>query len=132
MQTHTIRNKRTGTPILTLTPKFWAKAMAGYPEAFTLALSWFKGAYKRCTGKDIRLDYEQELAFMKWVGARPDGTWMSKFSSTTPVLWQVHSMMQTGFRATDSMAFDEALEIAQAFYTMLDHAMAQPQNQEAP
>lgn len=119
MQTHTLRNKST-QPILKLTPAFMKKCLAAHPEAFTLALHWFKTAYKAQTGKSPSLDYEQHQLFLERVGARPDGTWTSRFSTIPPTGFKVLSLFQSGF-ANASLSFEEALDMAQEFFDMLEN-----------
>ena len=120
MKTHTLRNKSSATPILTLTPKFFEKAMSCYPEAFTLALHWFNVAYKRETGKPVRLDHAQQQAFLQSVGATPSGEWRSKFSGLSFEAFQLTSLMTRGIEVTPGLDFEGVLDIAQAFYVMLD------------
>jgi len=120
MKTHTLRNKATSTPILTLTPKFFAKAMACYPEAFCLALNWFYVSYKSYRGVTPRLDHTQQQAFLARAGADERGLWSSKFSSLSPAAAHVVAIFTSGFTHTSGLEFESALDLAQEFYAMLD------------
>lgn len=116
MATHTIRQKSSATPLVTLRPKFFARALACHPEAFTLALHWFTTEYQRLTGKTVRLDHAQSLAFLEQVGADGRGVWHSRFAELpNPVATMIH-IFTSGFTQVASLDFETALEVAQAFY----------------
>ena len=120
MKTHTIRNKRGPTPILSLTPVFMGRVLSAQPEAIALTLDWFKRQYKALTGNGIVLDYEQTRVLNEYIGADESGSWTSRFSATKGVDYRVLSLFEQGFLMTPGMGLDEALEAADRFY----HAMA--------
>lgn len=116
MRTHTIRQKSSPTPILTLTPRFFDQALACHPEAFTLAVHWFTTAYQCHTGKRIRLDHAQQQAFLERVGANEQGVWHSRFAElSNPVATMMH-IFTSGFTQVAGLDFEMALKSAQAFY----------------
>ena len=128
MRTHTIRQKSSPTPILTLTPRFFDQALACYPEAFTLALHWFKTEYQRHTGKSIQLDHGQSQAFLARVGANEQGVWRSRFAElSNPVATMMH-IFTSGFTQVAGLDFEMALKSAQAFYDAVArvHLQADP------
>lgn len=119
MQTHTIRNKGKPTPIFTLTPAFFARVQECYPEAVTLALGSMVKQYQTLTGKKIVLDHEQQLALMKMCGADASGTWVSRYSRLKGRPFRLLRTFESGF-LSESLALDEALELAQEFFVLLE------------
>lgn len=123
MKTHTIRNKASATPILTLSPAFWAHAKAtAFPESVSLMLGWLRKEYKALTGKSLVLTHEQDQDFRQWVGADERGMWTSRFSNKPPKVYQIIRMFETGFLSNSSMSLEEALELAQEFYATIEKA----------
>lgn len=116
MPTHTLRQKASAAPVLTLNAKFFARALDCHPEAFALALHWFKSEYQRHTGKSIRLDHAQSQAFLERVGANEQGVWRSQFSELTNPVATMIQVFTSGFTQVASLDLETALEVAQAFY----------------
>jgi sigma54-dependent transcription regulator len=126
MQTHTIRNKTSPTPILSFTPKFLAVVLRAQPEAAALTLDWFKRQYKTLTGKAMALDYEQSRALLARAGADEQGRWQSRFSGLSGTDYKVVTLFEQGFLSSGGMTFDEALAVADAFYSAMTRAYELP------
>lgn len=121
MPEFTIRNKSTH-PILTLRPPILAAMLAARPDSSSLVLSKYCRDYKRLTGKEIHIDHEQHLAFLKRYGADTKGTWASPYSTGLGLPWfEVQRVFKDGFLArTISRGFLADLAVAEAFYSLLD------------
>lgn len=122
LRTHTIRNKASACPILTLSPGFMRKVLDSHPEAFSLALSWFNGQHKRLTGKPVRLCHEQSQTLLARVGATETGMWTSRFAALPPNASRIVSLVEKGLPHMPGLDFESALEVAQELYAMLEKA----------
>lgn len=117
--THTIRAKRTLAPIVTLTPKFFARCKECYPEAFGMAFSAFARQYKRGTGRTPVLDYNQRKELGGVAGVDENGQYVSRFTGLPAVAFQMRMLLSQALDNSAGFDFAEALELAQEFYTML-------------
>lgn len=127
MKTHTIRNKASTTPILTLAPAFWEHAtQACYPESLSLALGWFSAQYRDLTGKDVRLAHEQLSEFLAQVGANEQGLWTSRFVTKPAPVYRAIRLFEDGFLRSRDMDLEQALNIAQTFYAAIEVAHPGP------
>ncbi len=120
MNTHTIRNKASATPIISLTPTFLEVILASRSESVALTLSYLFERYKELTGKKARLDHLQEVRLLAHANAREDGTWTSRYSCLTGTPYKVLYAFQQGLQKMPSMSVEEVLAIAQEFYAMVD------------
>lgn len=118
--THTIRAKRTLTPIVTLTPKFFARCKECHPEAFGMAFSAFAKQYRRGTGKTPVLDHAQQQELQASYGADEEGRHVSRFTGLPGRAYQMTMLMRQALENSASFDFAEALELAQELYTMLE------------
>lgn len=129
MKTHTIRNKASNTPIVTIAPALWVRLKKDYyPETVSLTLGWLTAEYKRLTGKTLRLTHEQELDFLAWVQADEEGLWTSRFSTLPVAAYRGVRIFETGFLKESGLALDEAFEVAQAFYETISVAHLTPKS----
>ena len=119
MQTHTIRNKSSTTPILSLTPSFLKTAKNCHTESVCLMLAWFQQEYKAATGKKISLDYEQKAILLEKTGMTENGQWHSEFSTLPPAAFKMKVIFEQGLVHKGSDTLDNILEIAETFYKML-------------
>lgn len=123
MKTHTIRNKASQAPIVTIAPALWARLKKDcYPETVSLTLGWLTAEYKRLTGKTLHLTHEQEMDFLAWVQADEKGLWTSRFSNLPAPVYRGVRIFETGFLKESGLALDEAFEVAQAFYAAINRA----------
>ncbi len=129
MKTHTIRNKQKPTPIVTLTPDFFTVVKEAMPEAFTLMLGLLVKQLQTLTGKKAVLAHEQHVALMAVCGADETGGWPSRFNRLPALQQHVMATFERGFLVAPTMPPDEALALAQAFYTMLARELP-PEHQE--
>lgn len=120
MKTHTIRNKNSPTPIITLSPEFFDLMLNAYPEASSIALAWFRTSYRNLTGKHIHLDHEQKSLLLERYGADSIGLWVSKFSKLELIPYSVLRAFENGIQSSISHDFETVLSIAEEFYSMMD------------
>lgn len=123
MKTHTIRNKASTTPIVTIDPKLWARVKTEcYPETISLVWSWFLAEYKRVTGKTAHLTHEQQSEFLALVGADARGCWTSRFSTKPFSVYRAIRFFEDGFIRSSDLSVEEAFDVAQAFYATIEKA----------
>jgi hypothetical protein len=98
-----------------------AKMLAARPESARLVLNKYMRDYHTLTGKTPRLDYDQEQELQNRAGANAQGVWTSSYSQLPLPWYQVQSVFCDGFRArTTSESLSKDLELAEAFYSLLD------------
>jgi hypothetical protein len=120
MPEFTIRNKST-RPILTLKAPVLQALLAARPESSSLVLAKHRQDYKRLTGKDIELDHDQQLELLGRYGADAAGNWTSAYAHLESPWYSVERTFVAGFLArSTSRGFGEDLELAEAFYDLLD------------
>lgn len=120
MREFTLRNKAT-QPILSLTPAMLTKLLAARPESAQLVLHKYMQDYRALTGKAPHLDYEQQQELLKRAGANKQGVWTSVYSQLPLPWYQVRSVFTDGFLSrTTSESMSKDLELAEAFYSLLD------------
>lgn len=119
MKTHSVRNKSSAKPIISLSPKFFEQALAAYPEAVALTLARFKRQYESLTGKAISLDYRQTQALLVHAGANASGQWHSRFSELPHTAYRIVTLFEKGFLTSNGFEFPEALATAQEFYATI-------------
>lgn len=113
MRTHTIRNKNSNRPIVTLTPEFREMMVAALPQASSLAMGWFRRYFKFSSGKDITFDYDT----VELMSARYDDANNDRGMEITGDQNKVMAFFEQGFlNNLTGMTFDEALRIASIFY----------------
>jgi len=120
MKTHTIRGKATPRPVVTFTPKFFARMLVSKPEAVTLMLHWFQNEYKALTGKTLVLAHEQQLALEARCGADADGAWRSALDVLPAMAHAINAVFVRGVERSASLGgLEDVLALSEAFYTML-------------
>lgn len=120
MKTHTIRGKATPRPVVTFTPKFFARMLVSKPEAVTLMLHWFQNEYKALTGKTLVLDYEQQCALEARCGADAAGAWRSELDGLPAMAHAINAVFVRGIERSASLGgLEEVLALSEAFYAML-------------
>jgi S1-C subfamily serine protease len=120
MREFTLRNKAT-RPILTLTPAMLQKLLEARPESAQLTLEKYRRDYKTLTGKVVGVDYDQQQALLKRAGSGEHGMWASPYLKLPSPIYRIMSVFQDGYlNRTPSASMCEDLEMAEAFYSLLD------------
>lgn len=122
MADYTLRNKASNTPIISFSKKLLADMLKARPESVTLAIAKHCANYKNVTGKDLRVDHEQEAALMHARGAAPGGSWSSKYTTLGGDVYGVVTSFEIGVmqRTLGNSDIVDVLRQAELFFDMLD------------
>ena len=126
MKTHTIRNKSTTTPIVTLSPEFLEVLLKARPESASYTLGHFKKSYLALTGNSVVVDHDQQQQLLQRFGADEQGMWKSQYSDQGYSIYAITQAFQDGLlKRSFVVGMDEVLQLCEDFYAMVDLMLAQ-------
>jgi hypothetical protein len=126
MKTHTVSNKKTATPMVTLTPEFFDLLLKARPESASYTLNHFKKSYLTLTGNPILVNPDQQQQLLERFGADEQGIWKSQYSDKGYSIYAITQAFQDGLlKRSFAVDMDEVLRLCEDFYSMVDLTLAQ-------